>query len=210
MRKGIFVTFEGIDGCGKSTQVARAKETLEKNGIPCIVTREPGGTAIGEKIRNIILSPEHAAMSDPCEALLYCAARAQLIKEIIVPSVKRGLVVLCDRFADATFAYQGGGRKLPLSILEAVNDFAAAQTSPSLTFLFDISVERSRQRLALAGKAADRLEGCGQEFFEDVRRGYLSLAKRFPDRIMVLSGERPVEELAAIVGEEIIKRVGSR
>jgi dTMP kinase len=210
MGKGLFVTFEGIDGCGKSTQVARAKETLEKKGVECVVTREPGGTAIGEKIRDIILSPQHGGMCDPCEALLYYAARAQHVNELIRPALEKGMIVLCDRFADATFAYQGNGRKLPLPILEEMNDFATAEIKPSLTFIFDITVDRSRARLALSGKTADRLEGSSRAFYEDVRQGYLSLAKRFPHRITVLSGERPIEELSGIVCSTIMENLESR
>lgn len=207
MGKGLFVTFEGIDGCGKSTQVACARETLEKKGVMCLVTREPGGTVIGEKIRDIILSPQHGCMCDPCEALLYYAARAQHVNELIRPALKKGMVVLCDRFSDATFAYQGNGRKLPPATLEEINDFATAETKPSLTFIFDITVERSRARLALSGKTADRLEGSGRAFYEDVRQGYLSLAKRFPRRITVLSGERPIEELSEIVCSTILEKI---
>jgi dTMP kinase len=207
MRKGIFVTFEGIDGCGKTTQLERAKETLEKKGVPCLVTREPGGTLIGEKIRDIILSPEHDGMCGSCEALLYLAARAQHVNEIILPALREGAVVLCDRFSDATFAYQGNGRKLPVSVLEKMNGFATTGAQPSLTFLFDISVAISRRRLALSGKTVDRLEGSGAGFYEDVRSGYLSLAKRFPRRIIVLSGERPIEELSEIVCSRILKKI---
>ena len=210
MKKGIFVTFEGIDGCGKTTQVIRAKEALKKIGVACIVTREPGGTAIGEKIRDIILSPEHGAMCDSCEALLYFAARAQHVNEIILPAMEKGVVVLCDRFADATFAYQGNGRKLSLPLLETINDFATAQTRPSLTFVFDISVECSRRRLALSGKTFDRLEGNDDAFYEDVRKGYLTLAKRFSDRIVVLSGQRPMDELSEIVCSTILEKIEPR
>jgi dTMP kinase len=209
MGSALLVTFEGIDGCGKTTQLRRAKDALEKKNIPCLVTREPGGTVIGEKIRGIILSPEHEAMCGPCEALLYLAARAQIVSETVLPALRSGKVVLCDRFSDATFAYQGNGRKLDMTILERMNDFAASGAVPSLTFLFDISVECSRKRLAASGKAADRLEGSGAAFYEDVRQGYLALARRFPKRIVVLSGEKPVEELSDIVGEKILEKIKS-
>jgi dTMP kinase len=210
MKKGIFVTFEGIDGCGKTTQALRAKEALDKRGIACVVTREPGGSAISEKIRDIILSPEHGAMCNSCEALLYFAARAQHVNETVLPAIGNGVVVLCDRFADATFAYQGYGRKLPFPLLETLNDFATAQTRPSLTFVFDISVECSRERLAMSGKTIDRLEGNNDLFYEDVRRGYLALAKRFSDRIIILSGLRPMEELSKIVCSTILEKIEPR
>ncbi len=207
MSKGLFITFEGIDGCGKSTQVARAKEALKKKGLRCVVTREPGGTLIGEKIRSIILSPRLPGMSDPCETFLYLAVRAQHVHEIILPALQNGDIVLCDRFADATFAYQGAGRKIPLPLLEKMNGFAAARLQPALTFLFDITVEKSRQRLKESGKKADRLEGSGAQFYESVRQGYLRLAKQYPDRIVVLQGDRSVGELSRTVCSLIIKAI---
>jgi dTMP kinase len=209
MKKGLFVTFEGIDGCGKTTQLRRAKDALEKRGVRCVVTREPGGTSIGEKIRDIILSPAHGALSDSCEALLYCAARAQHVNEVILPALEKGEVVLCDRFSDATFAYQGNGRKLKFSLLQEMNKFATSGLQPSFTFLFDIPVALSRKRLAISGKSPDRLEGAGIAFYEKVRRGYLSLAKQFPRRIIVLSAEKPIEELSEIVCSKILKRLAA-
>jgi len=205
MRNGVFVTFEGIDGCGKTTQLTLAHEALLKKGVPCMVTREPGGTAIGEKIRDIILSPEHGEMNDRCELFLYMAARAQHAAETIVPCVKKGMVALCDRFADATFAYQGHGRGIPIDILEKMNSYAVDSVQPTFTFLFDISVETSKRRLAQAGKTADRLEGSGAEFYERVRKGYLALAKQFPHRIMVLSGDRAAPDLSAVVCAKILE-----
>jgi dTMP kinase len=207
MRKGLFITFEGIDGCGKSTQVIRAKRALEKNGVPCIVTREPGGTAIGERIRRLLLSPRNGEICDECELLLYCAARAQHVAEIIVPAMERGEVVLCDRYADATFAYQGFGRGLPTKALENINAFATSGASPALTFLFDISVATSLKRLKQTGKAIDRLEAGGKEFYEKVRQGYLSLARQYPRRVLVTPGESSIEEVSDMVCARIMKLV---
>jgi dTMP kinase len=203
--RGLLITFEGIDGCGKSTQVARAKEALVKKDVPCIVSREPGGTAISEKIRDILLSPQHAEMCDACELLLYMAARAQHVQQTIVPAMEGGAVVLCDRFAEATFAYQGFGRGLPLDLLEKINSFATASLRPSFTFVFDIPVATACERLRKTGKTADRLEGCGGEFYEKVRKGYLSLAQKYSKRIMVLDGQVPVEELSAIISEKVLE-----
>jgi dTMP kinase len=138
----------------------------------------------------LFLSPEHGEMIDRCELLLYMASRAQHAAETILPAMQRGAVVLCDRFADATFAYQGHGRGISLDILEKMNSYAVGSLKPSLTFVFDISVATSRARLANAGKTADRLEGSGAEFYEKVRSGYLALAGRYRDRIIVLSGDR--------------------
>ena len=203
--RGLLITFEGIDGCGKSTQLALAKELLIKKGVPCIVTREPGGTAIGEKIRDILLSTQNAEMCDACELLLYMAARAQHVQEKIVPAMDDDAVVLCDRFAEATFAYQGHGRGLPLEMLEKINSFATATLKPSFTFVFDISVRAASERLRKTGKAVDRLEGNGGEFYEKVKLGYLALAKRYSYRTMVLPGQSPVEELSGIVCKRILE-----
>jgi dTMP kinase len=202
---GLFVTFEGIDGCGKSTQVAEARRRIEQKGIPCMVTREPGGTAIAEKVRSILLSPDNREMCDPSEVLLYCAARAQHCHEKIAPAMQRGEVVLCDRFMEATFAYQGYGRGLSLETLSRINDFATAGIVPSLTFVFDIDVATSVARLEKAGKRPDRLEGSGREFYEKVRQGYLSLAAQSPDRIIVLPGTDKVDRLAQTVAERIFR-----
>jgi dTMP kinase len=203
--RGLLITFEGIDGCGKSTQLACAKEALVKKGVPCVISREPGGTPISEKIRDMLLSPQNAEMCDACELLLYMAARAQHVQERIVPAMDGGAIVLCDRFAEATFAYQGFGRGLPLDLLEKINSFATEAIQPSFTFIFDIPVELARERLRKTGKTIDRLEGSGMEFFEKVRKGYIALAGRYSDRIMVLPGEKPVEELSGIVCEKILE-----
>jgi dTMP kinase len=203
MNNGVFVTFEGIDGCGKSTQVAEARRRIEKKGIPCLVTREPGGTAIGESIRGVLLSPDNSEMCDPSEVLLYCAARAQHCRELIVPALARGDVVLCDRFQEATFAYQGFGRGFPLDVLGRINDFATAGLEPSLTFVFDIDVGTSIARLKKTDKLPDRLESSGRDFYEKVRQGYLTLASRHPERIIVLPGTDAVDRLSQTVFEKI-------
>jgi dTMP kinase len=200
---GLFVTFEGIDGCGKSTQVEEARKRLAEKEIPCCVTREPGGTAISEKVRGILLSPDNKEMCDPCEVLLYLAARAQHCHEKIAPALARGEVVLCDRFQEATFAYQGFGRGFDVGLLATMNDFATAGLAPSLTFVFDIDVDTSISRLKKTGKPQDRLEASGREFYEKVRKGYLDLAVRYPDRIVVLPGIAPVEQLAKTVIDKI-------
>jgi dTMP kinase len=201
--KGLFVTFEGIDGCGKSTQVEEARKGLERKGITCLVTREPGGTEISESIRKILLSPDNKEMCDPCEVLLYLAARAQHCCEKIAPALKRGEVVLCDRFQVATFAYQGYGRGFPLDTLERINEFATDGVTPSLSFVFDIDVDTSIARLKKSNKLPDRLESSSRDFYEKVRKGYLELASHAVDRIIVLSGTDPVEKLAKIVMEKI-------
>jgi dTMP kinase len=207
MKKGLFITFEGIDGCGKSTQVMQAHRMLAGRNIPCTVTREPGGTPVAERIRDILLSPDHGAVSDACEVLLYFAARAQHVRETISPDLDKGNVVLCDRFMEATFAYQGYGRGIPLKTLTGMNDFATGGVTPSLTFVFDIDVATAFSRLATTGKRPDRLEGSGREFYEKVRKGYLALAAADKKRIIVLDGKKSVEELSKIVCERILQRL---
>jgi dTMP kinase len=203
---GLFVTFEGIDGCGKSTQVDAARHGLEKKGIACMVTREPGGAPISEKVRAILLSPDNGEMCDACEVLLYLAARAQHVHEKIAPALAKGVVVLCDRFMDATFAYQSFGRGIPLELLFTMNDFATGGVAPSLSFVFDVDVETAFGRLRQAKKMPDRLERSGREFYGKVRKGYLALASLYPQRIVVLSGTEPVEELSRAVLESIMQR----
>jgi dTMP kinase len=205
--KGLFVTFEGIDGCGKSTQVEAARRGLEQKDIACTVTREPGGAPISEKVRAILLSPDNREMCNACEVLLYLAARAQHVHEKIAPALARGGVVLCDRFMDATFAYQSYGRGIPLELLFTMNDFSTGGVTPSLSFVFDIDVETAFSRIARAKKMPDRLEQSGREFYEKVRKGYLSLASLYPQRIVVLSGTAPVDELSRTVIEDIVRRI---
>jgi dTMP kinase len=207
---GAFVTFEGIDGCGKSTQLALAAEALRADGVEVDVTREPGGTAISEKIRELVMSAEHEEMSGGCEVLLYLAARAQHVAERIVPAMASGKVVLCDRFQDATFAYQGFGRGLALDELRRMNGYATGGVEPTLTLVFDISVELSRERLAATGKAPDRLESGSAEFFGRIREGYLALAATHPDRFVLLRGDRSVEQIAAEVIAAVRERVCGR
>jgi len=208
--RGLFVTFEGIDGCGKSTQVQRAPEALRREGRAVCVTREPGGPAIAERIREMLMAPEHREMTPACEVLLYLAARAQHVAQTIVPALERGDVVLCDRFADATLAYQGAGRGLPEDVLERMNAFATAGLAPDLTLLMDITVELSRERLASLGRGHDRMESGAIEFYRRIRDGYLRLARRSPERFVVLDGARGLEENAGQVVAAIRGRLGAR
>jgi len=193
--KGKFYTFEGIDGCGKSTQLARVAERLQSIGTPCLVTREPGGAPISEKIRELLISPDNKGMCSETELLLYLAARAQHVREIIKPAVDRGETVLCDRFEQATFAYQGGGRGLDVEVIHRINSFATGGIAPDMTFIIDISVEISQERLNKIGKGKDRMESAGAQFFERVRAGYMSAASADPRRIKLLDGTKGVDEL---------------
>ena len=200
---GFFFVFDGIDGSGKSTQLDRAARRLALEGREVLTTREPGGTALAEKIRDLILSPENGEMVPECELLLYGASRAQHVREKILPALGRGAVVLCDRFDLATFAYQGFGRKIPLSLLKSINDIATGGVQPDLTFIFDIGVTAAFTRLSAMNKKRDRLEEGGKEFFFRVSEGFKILARQNPEKIVLLNAERPVEEL----GEEVYKRL---
>ena len=195
LTKGKFYTFEGIDGCGKSTQLARVAERLRDGGTHCLVTREPGGTAISEKIRELLISPDNKGMCSETELLLYLAARAQHVKEVIKPAVDRGETVLCDRFEQATFAYQGGGRGLDVDAIRGINGFATGGIVPDMTFILDIPVEISQERLNKIGKGKDRMESAGALFFERVRSEYINAASNNPQKIKLLDGTKGAEEL---------------
>jgi dTMP kinase len=201
--RGCFIVFDGIDGCGKSTQLTRAAKRLSAEGQTVVVTREPGGTPIAEKIRDCILSPGHTAMHRECELLLYGAARAQHVREKILPALDKGEVVLCDRFELATFAYQGFGRSIPLDLLERINGIATGECKPDLTFIFDLPVAVALERLAAMGKAPDRLEQESKTFFENVAAGFRTLAAKDPSHIMLLDARQAVEVIADTVYRRI-------
>jgi dTMP kinase len=205
MKRGYFFTFEGIDGCGKSTQLARVAEELKAGGVSCLVTREPGGAPISEKIREILISPENARMRSETELLLYLAARAQHVRTVIKPAVDEGKIVLCDRFEQATYAYQGYGRGLDLELLRSANAFATGGLSPDITFIFDIPVELSVERLAKTGKGKDRIESEPPRFFEKVRTGYIEAAAADSEKIKLLDGSKPLDELT----KEILGAIGN-
>jgi dTMP kinase len=203
MTKGKFFTFEGIDGCGKSTQLVRVAERLQAIGTSCLVTREPGGTVISEKIREVLMSPDNKGMCPETELLLYLAARAQHVREIINPAIDRGEIVLCDRFEQATFAYQGGGRGLDVQAVRGINGFATGGVVPDMTFIIDIPVEISQERLNKIGKGKDRMESAGAQFFERVRAGYISAASTNPQKIKLFDGTKGVDELTDEILEVI-------
>jgi len=200
----VLVTFEGIEAAGKSTLIAALAADLRNGGDLVLVTREPGGTPLGDSLRAVFLDP--ALRIDPlAEVLLLNAARAQLVADVIAPALKDRTVVLCDRFFDATVAYQAYGRGLDL---EAVLDLCLTAThriAPDLTFLIDVPVELSRERLRVRG-GADRLEREDAEFHARVREGYLRLAERFSNRYVILDGRLPPERLAALASEELARR----
>jgi len=191
---GVFITFEGVEGAGKSTQIERLKIHLEEKGRTVVVTREPGGTPTAEAIRRILLDPQYAALCGTTELLLYEAARAQHVEERIAPALRAGHVVLCDRFADSTTAYQRAGRGLARDVVERLHAIATGGLGPDLTILIDLPVEIGLAR-ATCG-AADRMEQEPRAFHERVRAGFLEVAKENPERVKVIDGTRSVDEIA--------------
>lgn len=191
MQKGLFITFEGIDGCGKSTQLNLLAEYLKSQGKDVLVTREPGAKGLGEKIREILLNYE-GDVSSNCEAFLFLADRAQHIDIIVKPAIENGTIVLCDRHTDSTIAYQGFGRGVDLERLKMLNNLATSGFKPDLTFVFDVDVETSLSRV---GKTRDRMESAGVEFFEKVRKGYLQIAKQEPERVKLISSKDTIENI---------------
>lgn len=190
-----FVTFEGIEGCGKTTQLARLSGHLTGRGVDHRVTREPGGTPLADQIRSLLLSPRDEVVFPETELLLYAAARAQHVRGVVLPALAEGLPVLCDRFCDSTSAYQGAARGLDPSQIAWLNGYAADEATPTLTLLFDIPVEAGFARVSARGGKADRLESESRRFHERVREGYLELAAREPGRIAVIDGSPAADEV---------------
>lgn len=201
MKKGLFITFEGADGCGKTTQQLKAAEYLDEKGYDVIVTREPGAKGLGEKIREILLNYD-GEVSDKCESFLFLADRAQHVDIMIKPAIESGKIILCDRYTDSTAAYQGYGRQQNLDRINMLNDIATGCLKPDLTIVFDIDVETSMKRV---GSEKDRLESAGIEFHNRVRNGYLELAKQEPNRIKVIDASKSIEE----IHEEVKKVIDS-
>lgn len=191
MMQGLFITFEGPDGCGKTTQMKLLAEYLEKKGEEVVLTREPGGKGLGEKVREILLNYD-GEVSERCESFLFLADRAQNIDIIVNPAVKAGKIVLCDRHIDSTVAYQGYGRGLDIKRINMLNNLATNGKKPDLTFVFDVDVETSMKRV---GKEKDRMESAGIDFHNRVRQGYLELAKQEPNRIKVIDATKSIEEI---------------
>ena len=187
------ITFEGIDGCGKSTQAELLRDFLRGKGENIILVREPGGTTISEQIRSILLDPVNKDMNPTTETILLSASRAQLTREVILPSLEEGITVLCDRYADSTLAYQGYGRGLPISWLENLNEFATQGKIPDATILVDVPIRTALQRLR--GKSIDRIEREGNNFLKRVRDGYLILAEKHAERYIVIDGTKSVNSI---------------
>ncbi|MDL0421324.1 dTMP kinase [Caldifermentibacillus hisashii] len=196
MEKGTFITVEGPDGAGKTTVLNIIAEELAAEGYPIVQTREPGGSPIAEKIRQIILDKKHTEMDPRTEALLYAAARRQHLIEKIIPALEKGNIVLCDRFIDASIVYQGFARKIGIDEVLKINRFAIENTMPDLTIYFDIEPEIGLERIQKHRQGEmNRLDLETMEFHKMVREGYLQLLDRFPDRIKKVMADRPIEEV---------------
>lgn len=191
MQKGLFITFEGADGSGKTTQLNKIKNYLTEEGFDVILTREPGALEIGQKIRNILLHNE-SFVSDRCEMFLFLADRSQHIDALIKPALTEGKIILCDRHTDSTVAYQGYGRGQDIELLKKLNKIAVDGTEPDLTLLFDVSTEVAQERV---GEEKDRMEAAGIEFHKKVRNGYLELQKENPDRIKIINANNDIDKV---------------
>ena len=200
--KGLFITFEGIDGCGKSTQTGLCKTWLEEQGRQVLLVREPGGTKIGEKIRSLLLDKENGAMAPMTELFLFEAARAQIVEETIKPALSEGKVVICDRFFDSSVAYQGCARGLGAEMVSRLNMDATGGLAPDITFFLDISVEEAIKRRNARGEAKDRIESAGDSFQEKVREGFI-LAASNDKRIVTVDAKSSPE----IIFEQIRQKI---
>ena len=204
MKKGYFITFEGAEGSGKSTQIRKAVAFLEKKGRSVVMLREPGGTRISEAIRAVLLDKDLKEMGPVTELFLYLAARAQIVREKIIPELKKGKVVICDRFEDSTCAYQGFGRGLSLAAIEQASRLVRGTLKPDLTFVLDIDSAKGLRR----GGRHDRIEREALSFHRRVRRGFLALAKKEPRRMVVLDTSRSVERVGGIIRERLERVFG--
>ena len=191
MKKGLFITFEGADGCGKTTQLNLLKDYLEKKNFKVKTTREPGAAGLGEKIREILLNYD-GEVAFQCESFLFLADRAQHIETIVNPAVENGEIVLCDRHTDSTVAYQGYGRGLDIEQINMLNNIATGGRKPDLTLVFDVDIQTSMQRV---GSEKDRMESAGTDFFNRVRNGYLEIAKKEPQRVKVIDSTLSIDNV---------------
>ena len=191
MSKGLFITFEGGDGCGKTTQIKLLDEYLRNKGYKTLLTREPGSIGLGVKVREILLNYD-GEVSPVCESFLFLADRAQNVDCIIKPALEDGTIVICDRHTDSSVAYQGYGRGLDIDRINMLNNIATSGLKPDLTIVLDVDVETSQKRV---GAEKDRMESAGVEFFERVRQGFLEIAKQEPDRVKVVDSTKTIEEI---------------
>lgn len=209
-REGFFITLEGGDGSGKTTVLGRVAAYLQNHSMPYLITREPGGIEIAEKIRSIILDPAHTAMDARTEALLYAAARSQHLAEVVEPALQEGLTVLCDRFVDSSLVYQGYARGLGIERVREINHFATGGRMPDLTFYLDVDPEVGLSRIAAhRDRAMDRLDLESLEFHQKVKAGYQLVVDSDPQRIVVLDANRPIhmveQDIVSVLKDRILK-----
>jgi dTMP kinase len=204
--RGLFIVFEGGDGAGKTTQVAMAQQWLESRGATVRTTREPGGTQISEELRSLVLEHGHGEIDARTEALIYSAARAAHVQQVIRPSLEAGTHIICDRFVDSSLAYQGMGRELGFVAVASINDFATGGLKPDVTIILDISAEHGRaRRIAASGgvEDSDRLEAEPDDFHERIRNAFLELAAQDPQRYLVLDATASVKQLHQSIVEHL-------
>jgi dTMP kinase len=202
-----FITFEGSEGSGKSTQAERLAARLQRCGVPYILTREPGGTPIGETIRELLqFAPHNASMTPETELLLFEASRSQLAREVIKPALERGICVIADRFFDSTTVYQGAARKLDRGMIDRLNEFAVGDCVPDITFVLDVDAVTTEIRMQHEARKADRMEQQPAEFFERVREGYRELAAHEPKRIVLINGSRDPDEIETEIWKTLCSR----
>lgn len=208
MNKGFFISFEGNDGSGKTTQIIRLSDYLKEKGMEVLLLREPGGTPIGEKIRHLVLDNENQGMCLVTEMLLYAASRAQLVHSVIRPGIMAGKAVICDRFVDSSYAYQGIGRELGLDVVKTTNGYAIGDCMPNLTFFMDIDADAAMARRNAKGEEADRIESEKMDFHRKVYEGYNTLVELYPERIKridVMNSPDQVFESIKAHMEELLK-----
>jgi dTMP kinase len=202
-----FITFEGSEGSGKSTQAERLAARLQRCGVPYMLTREPGGTPIGETIRELLqFAPHNASMTPETELLLFEASRSQLVREIIKPALERGMCVIADRFFDSTTVYQGAARKLDRRMIDRFNEFAVGDCVPDITFVLDVDAATAAARMQHETRKADRMEQQPTEFYERVREGYRELATHEPKRIVLINGSRDPDEIETEIWKTLCSR----
>lgn len=202
MENGKFITFEGTDGSGKTTQIKLLEEYLKDKGYEVVLSREPGGTKVSELIRDLILDPANTEIVPLTEMILYAASRAQHVAQVIMPSIEAGKIVICDRFVDSSYAYQGCGRGLDLRLIADVNRVAIDGISPDITFFLDIDPETAIKR-RINATGADRIEQEKLDFHKRVYEGYKKMSLLFPDRIMTIDAEKPIEEISFQINKYI-------
>lgn len=207
MRRGLFVSFEGSEGCGKSTQIGHLASWIGSHGLAYLTTREPGGTAAGDQIRHLLQhAPEGHGLVPEAELLLFAASRAQLVREVIRPALTAGQTVICDRFHDSTAVYQGVARRLEFSEVEMINTFAIGATLPDITFLLDMDAHHAYARLHKRPGPADRMESEPLAFYQAARDGYLRIAGNEPDRFVILDASLPEKAIAEKIQQTLLER----